>query len=281
MKKIILSLIVVVLAFANTMGQQSSLKSDNNPATVYSTPMSVKGPAGACIFLVFRDNLPWGSAAVTNILTANGETFTVLGSASMATEDFSLYDVIIIESDQIAAFYVNFTAQFPKFVAFVTNGGRLEVHAATCGHNSPCGTSVQLPGGVYTVENHLATADHYNNVVDFAHPIVAGVSNPFYGNYASHGWFANLVAGTDIITETQSYGNQPTTIQYSYGSGTVTATMCTYEYGYMEGEEAGEMLVNNLNYSCEYVPPIPVSPWAIGLGIFLILVFTVYRIRKN
>ncbi|MBW6459977.1 MAG: hypothetical protein K0B08_05330 [Bacteroidales bacterium] len=117
-----------------------------------------------------------------------------------------------------------------------------------------------------------------------AHPIVAGVGNPFYGSYASHGYFSNLVPGTSIITETSS-NNLPTTIQYSYGTGTVTATTCTYEFGYDNGQEAGVMLVNNLNYSCEFVPPppvgVPVSSWALFIGIFLTLAFTIIRFRRS
>jgi len=261
-----------------TFGQLSSAKSENNPATVYSQPMSFKGPAGTCNFLVFRDNLPWGSSAVTDILTATAETFTVLGSASMSTEDFSMYDVIIIESDQIPDFHTNFQANFSKFEAFVTNGGRLQVHAATCGWNSPCGYSVVLPGGVYTVEQY----DDFNNIVDLAHPITQGVSNPFAGGYASHGYFANLLPGTEIIVETAS-NHLPTLIQYNYGSVTVTATTCTYEYGYMQGQEAGELLVNNMNYSCTYVPPVttPISSWAIFIGLFLMIAFAFIRLRKN
>jgi hypothetical protein len=191
----------------------------------------------------------------------------------MASEDFSQYDVIIIASDQVPAFYTDFVANSAKFVNWVNAGGRLQVHAATCGWNSPCGYSVQLPGGVYTTEAY----DEYNVIVDAAHPIVAGVSNPFYGFYASHGYFSNLVAGTTIITASQSNG-QPTTIQYNYGSGTVTATTCTYEYGWSVGQEAGVMLVNNLNYSSTgFGPSVPLSNWALYFGIFLMVTFIGFR----
>lgn len=278
MKKIFILIGIIAVTFSAVYGQDNSARSDKNPATIFVEPTSNRDVGDGCEFLVFMDNLPWGSSAIQNILTTNGESFVVKNSSTMSTEDFSLYDVIIIASDQVPAFHTNFAANFAKFVTFVQNGGRLQVHAATCGWNSPCGYSVQLPGGVYTTEQY----DNYNTIVNAGHPIVAGVSNPFYGSYASHGYFSNLYPDTDIITAAQTNG-QPTTIQYTFGSGTVTATTCTYEYGYNNGQEAGEMLVNNLNYSCEFVPipTTPISPWAIGLGIFLILAFTVYRIRKN
>jgi hypothetical protein len=275
MKKLFILLAIVAVSFSTSYGQGTSAKSDNNPATIYAQPETNAGRQGGCEFLVFRDNLPWSFSSVTDILSGNGESYTVLNSSAMATEDFSLYDVIIIESDQVPGFHTNFQASFAKFVTFVQNGGRLEVHAATCGHNSPCGYSVVLPGGVFTTEQY----DNYNVIINAAHPIVAGVADPFYGNYASHGYFSNLYPGTDIITAAQS-NNEPTTIQYTFGSGTVTATTCTYEWGYVYGQGAGTMLVNNLEYSCDFVST-PVSPWAIGLGIFLILAFTVFRIRRS
>jgi hypothetical protein len=40
----------------------------------------------------------------------------------MATEDFSLYDVIIIASDQVPGFHVNFATSFLKFIAFIAAG---------------------------------------------------------------------------------------------------------------------------------------------------------------
>lgn len=277
MKKVLLALTLVLFA-GSMIYSQTTAHMSNPPA-----PIMVKSqinnnhePSG-CKFLVFMDNLPWGYPSIQDILTANGEDWSLANSSQMATIDFSLYDVIIIASDQIPGFYTDFSANFSKFVTFVTNGGSLEVHAATCGWNSPCGYSVVLPGGVYTTESY----DYDNVIVNAGHPIVAGVSNPFSGTYASHGYFSNLVTGTDIIT-TQSISSDPTTIQYTYGTGVVTATTCTYEYGYYQGQEAGEMLVNNLNYGCEHAidAETPISNWAIGIGIFLIIGAALLRYKR-
>jgi hypothetical protein len=278
MKKVFLILLLATISTSTIFAQANSSPTGNTVPFTQAAPEVHKGPAGACQFLVFMDGLPWNSSAIQTILTNNGESFVVKGSADMATEDFSLYDVIIIASDQPISFHNNFVAQFTKFVNFVTAGGRLEVHAATCGWFSPCGYSVQLPGGVFTVEQY----DAFNVLVTPAHPIVAGIPDPFQGSWASHGVFSNLVAGTTIITAAQS-NNLPTTIQYHYGSGTVTATTCTYEYGYNAGESAGQMLINNLNYSCEFVPipATPVAPWALGIGIILIACFTAFRFYRH
>jgi hypothetical protein len=277
MKKTILLFALFVAFAATSFAQTGSGHQENGPAPVFVKSEVNANRASGCNFLVFMDNLPWGSSSIQDYLTANGETFSVLNSSAMASTDFSAYDVIIVASDQVPGFYANFSANFVKFETFVTNGGSLEVHSATCGWNSPCGYSVVLPGGVYTTEQYDAT----NNIVNPANPIVAGIPNPFSGTWASHGYFSNLVAGTDIITETSS-NNKPTTIQYHYAGGVVTATTCTYEYGCGAGEQACNMLHNNLNYSCSHAieAQVPVADWAVGIGIFLIAMAAFLRYRR-
>lgn len=278
MKKVIL-LFVAMTVSVFTFAQMNSGHQTNAPAPIMVQSQIVPALNGTCNFLVLQDNLPWGSSAITNILTANGETFSVANSATFPGMDFSPYDVIIVASDQVPAFHTVFAANFGKFQAFVQAGGSLEVHAATCGWNSPCGYSVQLPGGVFTVEEY----DFYNLVADPTNPIVTGVSSPFYGNYASHGYFSNLVAGTEIITTAQTSG-RPTTIQYHFGAGVVTATCCTYEFGYNNGQQAGTMLVNNLNYACNHaIAAIPtMTEWGlIILGLALLGFGTFYILRMK
>lgn len=279
MKKIIFTLGIAALIFGTSFAQDNSGSSENAPAQIMVEPFSHGSrDVDGCIYLVLMDNLPWGSTAITDILDGNGETYDVATSATFPAMDFLAYDVIIVAGDQNPAFHAVFSANFTKFVDFVLSGRTLQVNAATCGWNSPCDYSVLLPGGVYTVEQY----DNYNDIADPASPVVAGLPNPFYGTYASHGYFENLQPGTEIITTAQSNG-LPTCIQYNYGPGIVLAGTQPFSYGYAFGEASGDMLVNSLSYSCQHSieNTVPVSPWAIGLGIFLILVFTVYRVRKN
>jgi hypothetical protein len=276
MKKFVLLFALLLMIAGSSIAQMNSGHQENPPAPIKVENQINTNHASGCNFLVLMDNLPWGNSSITDILTANGETFSVANSATFPGLDFSDYDVIIVASDQNPAFHVVYNANFAKFVAFVTAGGSLELHCATCGWNSPCGYSVLLPGGAYTTEQY----DNYDVIVDPTNPIVAGVPNPFYGTFASHGYFSNLVAGTDIITATQS-NNMPTTIQYKYGTGIVTATTCTYEYGCGAGQSACTMLHNNLNYSCQHaIEAVPVSDWAIGIGIFLIIMAAFVRYKR-
>jgi hypothetical protein len=276
MRKIIFLVIAFVAMSSYIFAQANSGHLQNPPSPKMVKTVIAPHKNSGCNYLVLMDNLPWGSSAVTNILTANGETFSVANSSAFPSLDFSLFDVIIVCSDQVPAFHTVFAANFPKFVDFVTGGGSLEVHAATCGWNSPCGYSVQLPGGVYTVEQY----DNYDNV-GAPHPITAGVTSPFYGNYASHGYFEGMVGGTDIITTASSNG-KPTTIQYHYGAGVVTATCCTYEFGYDNGQQAGLMLQNNLNYSCSHATVPTLSEWGlIFLGLALLGFGTFYILKMR
>lgn len=278
MKKAIL-LIVALTVSVFTFAQMNSGHQNNPPAPIMVQSQINPALNSNCVFLVLQDNLPWGTSALTDALTANGEVFSVANSSTFPGMDFGAYDVIIVASDQVPGFHTVFAANFGKFQNFVTGGGSLEVHAATCGWNSPCGYSVQLPGGVSTVEQY----DFYDLVADPSNPIVAGVPSPFYGNYASHGYFTNLVPGTEIITTAQSNGN-PTTIQYHFGAGVVTATCCTYEWGYMTGQAAGTMMVNNLNYACNHaIAAIPtMTEWGlIILGLALLGFGTFYILRMK
>jgi hypothetical protein len=282
MRKIVFLLIAFVVMTGYSYAQDNS----NHQATP-TPPVMVKSVintthSSGCNFLVLEDNLPWSSSAITDILTEKGETFSVANSATFPGLDFSLFDVIVVASDQNPDFHTAFVANFDKFVTFVLGGGSLEVHAATCGHNSEC-VSVNLPGGVSTVSGR-DVLDHYNLVANPAHPITAGVTSPFYGNYASHGYFVNLAPGTEIITTTQSLGQQPTTIQYHYGAGVVTATTCTYEFGYsvIPPQQAGLMLQNNLNYSCGHATVPTLSEWGlIFLGLALLGFGTFYILKMR
>jgi hypothetical protein len=279
MKKIILLLVAFIAISGYTYAQVNSGHQTNPPAPVMVQSSINTAKTSNCKFLVIEDNLPWGNSAITDYLTANGEVFSIANRVTFPGLNFADYDVIIVASDQNPDFHVVYQANFPKFVAFVQGGGSLEAHSATCGWNSPCGYSVQLPGGVYTVEQY----DNVNNVVDPLNPIAAGIPNPFSGTYASHGYFANLVAGTEIITTAASNG-KPTTIQYHFGSGLVSATCCTYEYGCGAGEVACTMLHNNLNYSCDHaIAAIPtMGEWGlILLGVALLGVGIAYIMKRQ
>ncbi len=294
MKKLLLLIITVFVISAPSFSQLNSGPNQNPPAPVFVKPGPTVTNAGGsgCKFLVLEDNLPWNTSALTDYMTAQGDNFTVANSSVFPGLDFSQYDVIVVASDQNHAFHLVFQANFAKFVNFVTNGGSLEVHSATCGWNSACTDVITLPGGVVTVDQF----DSYNDIADPTNPIVNGVSNHFFGHFASHAYFTNLVPATDIITITTGINNDtgipgiaglPTTIQYHYGSGLVTATSCTYEFSCQYSfTDICTMMHNDLSYSCNHsiaANPVPtMSQWGLIIfGIFLLIFGTLYILRRK
>ena len=97
-----------------------------------------------------------------------------------------------------------------------------------------------LPGGVIPGDQYDST----NNIIDPAHPLVAGVPNPFTGSFASHAYFTNLVPGTSTIA-TNTAGNL-TLIHYDLGYGTVAAFGQPLEISHAWGWDAGQILTNAL-----------------------------------
>jgi hypothetical protein len=202
------------------------------------------------------DLYPWGTDALFQVLSANGIAFDVANSSRMGSIDLSLYKVVFLSSDQPWFFYDNYAANFSRFESYVQEGGLLWVGAAAWGWNGGDFTGGLLPGGA-TVAGFLT--ETFNQVQDADHPIMQGVPDPFFGNAASHTYFENLPAGTNIIASGQDSG-QPTLIEYDFGSGRVLALAQTLEIGYQFGEKAGTILSNGVPYVYAYEELVDV-PW--------------------
>jgi len=273
MKKLFVASLLLMLFFGVSSAQSSFERpSDYEPVLTRSEFFGAQKSEGSN-FLVLRDQLPWGLDVTVPILLGKGATVTTATSTDFPGLDFADYCVVVIESSQSSDFYAAYTSNFSKFVDYVESGGVLQVHAAT--FTSPSVAEITLPGGTVPVGNPVST----NIVALPTHPIVAGVPSPFSGSSASHGYLDNLVPGAIIITEQSN--NQPTTIEYTLGSGLVIATTVTYEFAYYHNWGAAEMLPNSLQYSSDFSPqPVPLSNWALFSGIFLIMLFTAFRFKR-
>ena len=205
--------------------------------------------------LVVIDALPWDSEALFNVLSGDGVVFDAINSDSIGDLDLSRYSLVIVANDQPQSFYDNFAANLSAFEAYVTGGGYLWVSAASTGFNGGDFDGGVLPGGV-TVHGGF---DSSNAITDPAHPIVAGMPNPFTGNFASHETFGDLVAGTDVIA-TQTVNTDPTLIEYDLGAGHVLASSQPYDFGFDNGEDTGLILVNGVPYTYNKAISID-APW--------------------
>ncbi len=220
-----------------------SKRTDSVPraeAPVIRSPHSSKGVN----VLVFRDWWPWGYKVNVPILQSLGANVTTATSYEMATIDLSLYDLIVIESDQPYDFYSRYATNLSHFESFLSSGGIIEFHCAM-NANYP---NLPLPGGMRTL--YYLDYDSYNQIYDYTHPIVAGATEPLWGSSASHVAFENIPAGADTIVVNES--GLPTLVEYSYGQGTLIATGMTWEIGYIYGwNSAIPLLPNALQYSFE------------------------------
>ncbi len=261
---------------------QTSANKPENGTSILAKPHVYQGNNNrSANVLLLKDKNPWsawGGAFATDpnetLLTNLGISYTVANSSQIAALDFSPFTMIMIASLQDENFYTNYNASLAKFTDFVNAGGNMEIHTATFKSIS---TLPLLPGGGNLAGTYPDDFEYHNIVSLPAHPMMAGVSNPFDGNQANHRYFENLPAGTKVITRTQN-SNQPTTIEYAIGAGVVVATTCTLEWAVVKNEGAASMLEDGIEYVIDATPPtIPVSNWAIILGIALIIGFGIFR----
>jgi subtilisin family serine protease len=206
--------------------------------------------------LVVIDALPWDSDALFRVLSDDGIVFEAINSDSIADLDLGQFSLVIFANDQPQSFYDNYAANFDHYASYVENGGFLWVGAAAQGANGGSLDNAVLPGGA-TV--HDPAYDDANRIADAAHPIVAGMPDPFTGNSASHATFADLPAGTEVIA-TRSTNDDPTLIEYGLGAGRVLATSQPYDFGLDNGEDTGQILVNAVPYAYDRAV-IHDSPW--------------------
>lgn len=234
--------------------QVAPSSSDEAPAGYVRTG-AVATLAGGPV-LVLMDVQPWGTDAMFQLLTANGITFDLAGSAQLGGLDLSGYDTVFIASDQPTSFYQAYEASFDLFDDYVANGGKLWVGASAWGWNGGDFTGGRLPGGATVLGLDV---EYENTIVDPAHPIMQGVPNPVAGNAVSLTSFANLPAGTNILAQGVVAG-RPTTIEYEYGAGHVIAFGQALEYAFIyENAQAGRMLENGIPYAYQLTPFTDIS----------------------
>ncbi|UCC61552.1 MAG: hypothetical protein JSV36_12165 [Anaerolineae bacterium] len=211
--------------------------------------------------LVLQDDYPWDKDAVQQLLAANNIPYDQLDSSAMSTVNLEPYAMVIIPSDQPQGFYDTYDANRARFEAYVSGGGLLEFHAAAWGWNGGDLAGIPLPGGVDVVESY----HDFNYIEEPTHPLVAGVANPVSGNWASHGYFTDVPAGTLIIcTEGIVPGGNPTLIEYPYGDGMVIATGQTLEIGWTWRWSGRRILVNSIPYLAGHMPWATAVPWELS-----------------
>jgi hypothetical protein len=233
---------------------QSSSRPPNGyqpQASTSITARSAAAPVTAIDVLLIEDLLPWGSTANEDLLSSSSIPFKKIQMGELASENLRDYKKVVIAGDQDSAFYSTYATNRSVFDSFVTNGGQLEWHLAGFGWNGGDSGQVVLPGGLGS--NGFAHYLGNNYVTSPSHPLALGLSSPFSGTYASHGYFGNQqsMPGLEAITtQGPTEGDWPTLISYPYGKGCVVASTQPLEYGFQRGQATGTILSNMIPFSC-------------------------------
>nr|MDO8114546.1 hypothetical protein [Candidatus Sigynarchaeota archaeon] len=194
---------------------------------------------------IFRNALPWGYNEVATHLTALGITYTVYTSASFGVVSLAPYDKVIIESNQLTAFYTALTQPSVRawLEAYVSSGGVLQMHFwhYDASHDLP-GT---LPGGYTDLEN---TADTIAVNASYAsHPIMAGITGAgLSGLGSSSESYLTGLTGTEKRLAYDSALQQPRLFTRVFGSGLLIYVGLAIEYGAYNNRGNYNTLLDNL-----------------------------------
>ncbi|MGB1315944.1 MAG: M4 family metallopeptidase, partial [Chitinophagales bacterium] len=235
------SLIVPLMVLNTGLGNL-----DINPIyTGGSSGGSVQNNAASAA--IFRDALAWGSNA--NVINLNnlGYNVSIYNSSAMATAFLDTFDLILFESSQSNLFYQTFQTNISRFTNYVTNGGNLQFNVSTASSNRL--SNLAMVGGAQIGVNEYLEAT--NTITDTSHVMFSGCGiTQISGNYSSHEYFTNLPANASILT-TNSVG-EPTTIEYSFGSGHVLNTALTLEHMYQNNFSCASLLENTFESQTSY-----------------------------
>lgn len=185
--------------------------------------------------LIIQDSYPWGYDSIQQILNNNGIAYDQVDSSYMATIDLSVYELVIIPSEQSWDFYNAWDANIGRFETYVEAGGALWLSGTTQGRMP------LMPGGVINQYG----PDSYNDVLLPDHPWVAGVSGQIFGSSASHNYFTNLSPGSQVVAQSMGYG-QATLVDYGMGAGRIMLTGQTLEIAWWSNWDAAPILENSL-----------------------------------
>jgi hypothetical protein len=188
--------------------------------TTFSTPDEVlTGPIA-----VIQDTNAWGytgANATQEILVKYGISYDIIGSALLGTADLSGYQKVIISASQETYFYTALEGNRTWLEDYVSNGGVLEVHAATQGENWV------LPGSMtfnYSTSDNIVAQDPFHPTL-YSPYWIRAPELKFYW-WSSHGYLNNTGDADIILTN----GVNPIFVEKQFGAGVILASGQTLEY---------------------------------------------------
>ncbi len=207
--------------------------------------LAVPGLARGQQALLVQDSSPWGYAAWTSTLSSQGIPYAQISAAQLSSTSLSGYDMVITASVQGGSYNGYINAASAQLENYVMAGGVLVFSACTQSSHTP------YPIPPFGGSNTYFTSST-GTLVDPTHPLVAGVSNPFTGNSASHNYITAYPGAADVLV-TGDHGF-PTLYEYSTGNGLLIVSTLTLEWGWGSGYDMGIILENAVSYGWAYNP---------------------------
>jgi len=175
---------------------------------------------------LFKDDDAWNAPSNEEILQKHYIPYTVFSSSDMGSVGLSVYDKVIIISDQTDSYYASVSANLAWFEAYASNGGILQINAAVGGGG---GDWTMMPGGITRSE----VAENDVDIVYLDHPILntpntITASELDGWNNAAEGYFNTTPpASVQIITHTNFLS---VLVESAYGDGFIIASIQPLEW---------------------------------------------------
>ncbi len=182
-------------------------------------------------YLIIQDADPW-EYNWTSLLETIGISFDVITSNSFGAVNLSLYDRVIISSDQPQEYYNRINNYLEWLESYVQQGGILEVHAADQGDNLGSWVGL-LPGGIDYVsekQDKIEFVDISNTILFY--PNIVSIVTSYSWESSVGGYLANITDANVILSSL----NQPVMIEFASGQGYYLIGTVTLELGSYYGE---------------------------------------------
>ena len=184
--------------------------------------LTAASPARAQDVLMIQNNNPWGYTYWATVLSSYGLSYSTINYGSIASTDFSAYDLIIIPSQQPGSFNSTVNSYMWKFEDYIDDGGKLILMLSTWTVYTPYITTLPFSAS----GSHSQYSSYFYNV-NASHPLMAGVAASGYSNYSSHGYMSGY-GSADILTTND--GNNTSSYFVESGSGAAYVSYLTLEW---------------------------------------------------